>query len=474
MSDKAGSEPQYHSLSLAYQTYLRHDQKEQNHWDDVCRAFRQYASFAMAQWANHNNRFQALPEMQQKVLPKALHVDTAEYQMRATQYKEAAIRNQFCLDCVLRHAGMPHSQQPLHGSSNAAAAAANADGDVQIMDTTIVSDGQLSKTSSVLKSLARDWSVEGKPERDMAYGPLLKQLKHYLPLSHFEENKKPPPRICVPGAGVGRLAFDITAMGYSVQGNDFSLFMLLASDFMLNGGVATPENPIMISPWLLESRNVHSPSDPLRIAKIPDVDPYTVLSERVNVDESEMGNVPEFSMAAGEFAAIYSTEREQNQWDAVVCSFFLDTAPSIVEYIQILHDMLKPGGFVISFGPLLYHWSGPAMRPDDKTMSDYHERFSYLDVRYLNSVDLCWEDVREIFINVGFEMVEEKAGVHSLYTADRRSMMNMSYRCVSFVARKKEPLPSAAKSRKSTDGATINSGNGSAGNSSLSSSAKSA
>lgn len=283
--------------------------------------------------------------------------------------------------------------------------------------------------------------------------------------------------------GVGRLAFDITALGYSVQGNDFSLFMLLASDFMLNGGVATPENPIMISPWLLESRNVHSPTDPLRIVKIPDVDPYTVLSERVNVEENEVENMPEFSMAAGEFAAIYSTEREQNQWDAVVCSFFLDTAPSIVEYIQIIHTMLKPGGLIISFGPLLYHWSGPAMRPDDKTITDYHERYNYLDVRYLNSVDLCWEDVREIFINVGFEMVEEKAGVHSLYTADRRSMMNMSYRCVSFVARKKVQLPEAGAPTMNADMETNthNSGGGSGSgksgnsgaNSSLSSSAKS-
>ena len=268
-------------------------------------------------------------------------------------------------------------------------------------------------------------------------------------------------------AGVGRLAFDITALGYSVQGNDFSLFMLLASDFMLNGGVATPENPIMISPWLLESRNVHSPTDPLRIAKIPDIDPYTVLSERVNADGSQAENMPEFSMAAGEFAAIYSTEREQNNWDAVVCSFFLDTAPSIVEYIQILYDMLKPGGCVISFGPLLFHWSGPAMRPDDNTMKEYHERYSYLDVRYLNSVDLCWEDVREIFINVGFEIVEEKAGVHSLYTADRRSMMNMSYRCVSFVARKKPKLPKIGSTKMSVDGISATESGG--GNSSLSS-----
>ena len=199
MTDKVGDEPQYHSLSLAYQTYLRHDQKEQNHWDDVCRAFRQYASFAMAQWANHQNRFQALPEEQQKVLPKALRIDTPDYQMRATQFKEAAIRNQFCLDCILRHAGMPHSQQPLNNGGG------SVNGDTSHtsqVDSAVVSDSQLSKTSSVLKSLARDWSTEGKPERDMAYGPLINQLKQYVPLPSGEAvGKKPPPRICVPGAG---------------------------------------------------------------------------------------------------------------------------------------------------------------------------------------------------------------------------------------------------------------------------------
>jgi N2227-like protein len=208
MTDKP-CEPQYHSLSLAYQTYLRHDQKEQNHWDDVCRAFRQYASFGMAQWANHQNRFQAMPEVQQKVLPKALRIDTEDYQMRATQYKEAAIRNQFCLDCILRHAGMPHSQQPLN--SNAGGDGNN--GSSQPLDATIVSDSQLSKTSSVLKSLARDWSADGKPERDMAYGPLLKQLKQYLPLPKGEDvGKKPPPRICVPGAGELPLVINFKAL----------------------------------------------------------------------------------------------------------------------------------------------------------------------------------------------------------------------------------------------------------------------
>jgi carnosine N-methyltransferase len=169
----------HHSLSLAYQTYLRHDDDEKNHFDDVCRSFRQYAAFAMSQWANQQYRFHALPESQRDVLPAALKRDTPEFNQRASLFKEAAIRNQFCLDCILRHAGTPHSQQ----ITNTAQA---------------VDDGQISKVSSLLKSLARDWSVEGKAERDMAYEPIIAQIKWYLPLSESIGGR---PKICVPGAG---------------------------------------------------------------------------------------------------------------------------------------------------------------------------------------------------------------------------------------------------------------------------------
>jgi carnosine N-methyltransferase len=209
------------------------------------------------------------------------------------------------------------------------------------------------------------------------------------------------------------------------------MYMLLASDFILNGGIATPERPLKISPWLLESRNLHNPRDPVRTVEIPDEDPFEILT---GADDGSP--LPEFSMAAGEFFSIYNHPKEADQWDCVACCFFLDACPSIVENIQLIHRMLKPGGVLINFGPLLYHWSGPAMRPDDNSVEDYQARNSHLDQRYMCSVDLCYEDIREILINVGFEIVEENSGKKCLYTADRRSMMNMVYRCVSFVARK--------------------------------------
>lgn len=141
-------------------------------------------------------------------------------------------------------------------------------------------------------------------------------------------------------------------------------------------------------------------------------------------------------MAAGDFASIYSEPSQHGAWDAVVCCFFLDAAPSIVQYIQIIHDMLEEGGVLISFGPLLYHFSAPAMRPDDQSYEAYQKRFSYLDNRYMTSIDLTWQDVRQVLVNVGFKIEEEHNGVESRYTSDMRSMMHMSYRCIHFVARK--------------------------------------
>jgi carnosine N-methyltransferase len=226
------------------------------------------------------------------------------------------------------------------------------------------------------------------------------------------------------------LAFELTRLGYVVQGNEFSLYMLLASDFILNGAMATPKRPLKIYPWLLESRNSHSSEDITRSVDIPDVDPWQVLCPEGS------SQPPEFSMAAGDFVSIYNSPKELNQWDCVACCFFLDAVPSVVEYLQLIHSMLKPGGILVNFGPLLFHWSGPPMRPDDVSVEAYRDRNSRMDERYLNSVDLCYDDIRQVMINVGFEIVEEQTGLKSLYTADKRSMMNTVYRCVSFVARK--------------------------------------
>lgn len=40
--------------------------------------------------------------------------------------------------------------------------------------------------------------------------------------------------VLVPGAGLGRLAWEIARLGYICQGNEWSFFMLFSSNFVLN------------------------------------------------------------------------------------------------------------------------------------------------------------------------------------------------------------------------------------------------
>ena len=102
----------------------------------------------------------------------------------------------------------------------------------------------IEKIQSTLKQFVRDWSEVGKEEREMAYIPIMKELHRLYPKGDRNDSgldstgKSSPPRnqikILVPGAGLGRLAFDIANDGFECQGNEFSLYMLLGSNYVLN------------------------------------------------------------------------------------------------------------------------------------------------------------------------------------------------------------------------------------------------
>ena len=58
---------------------------------------------------------------------------------------------------------------------------------------------------------------------------------HLLKYSLYHRSRKPSDvKILVPGAGLGRLVFEFARLGYSCQGNEWSMHMLLVSNFILN------------------------------------------------------------------------------------------------------------------------------------------------------------------------------------------------------------------------------------------------
>lgn len=380
------------------------DPEERAHWLDVCRSYRQHALFGEAQWNGHKARISALDSSQQELLPPRSVPGTPEFKERKEKYSQSLIKNQFALDCILRHAGQPHSQQHNDGAFGGSEKA--------------------SKVVSVLKSLVRDWSAEAKPERE-PYLRLIQQLQQYVPVGSQSHQR---PRVCVPGAGLGRLACEICSRGYHTQGNEFSLYMLLASDFILNSGIAQGSLPI--APYIFESRNNHEIGDAFRSLRIPDIRPLQLLQADAN---SDISGSAKFSMTAGDFNTIYIGDEHRGRWDAVVSYFFLDATPNIVQTLQTVHGMLRSGGCLLNFGPLLWHWSGPPVRPDE-TMASYMDRNAHLDENYLKSIDLSLEEVREVLLKLGFRIIHEESNLRSTYTADTRSMMYTSYNCINFVA----------------------------------------
>jgi carnosine N-methyltransferase len=150
-------------------------------------------------------------------------------------------------------------------------------------------------------------------------------------------------RVLVPGAGLGRLAFEICKRGFSCQGNEFSFYMLLSSNFILNRVEKTEQ--FTIYPFVHSFSNIRDSEQQLAPICIPDVLP------------SSIPLTADFSMVAGDFIEVYGDgTKNQGQWDVVATCFFIDTAKNIIQYLEIIHKILKPGGTWINLGPLLYHF----------------------------------------------------------------------------------------------------------------------
>lgn len=258
----------------------------------------------------------------------------------------------------------------------------------------------ISKVRSTLRQFVRDWSDEGIDERDAAYGPLLDALERVLPLKPFIEKKGRIPRILCPGSGLGRLPFEVVRRGYGCQGNEFSFFMLLGSNLILNSHIA-PKS-CTLYPYCFSTSNRVNHNDHLTEVRIPDVSP---------VDFIQAGH--DFSMCAGEFVEVYWDQEEQ--WDGILTSFFIDTAKNVLLYIRTIARLLPPGGMWANLGPLLYHFSE---MPNEV------------------SIELSWEEIRRAITRY-FTITAER-WCDAYYTTNPSSMMQVQYHCIHFVALRNE------------------------------------
>jgi carnosine N-methyltransferase len=266
------------------------------------------------------------------------------------------------------------------------------------------------KVRSTLKQFVRDWSTLGAEERRAAYTPIIQcLLAHYAQFTGNEDRSKI--RILVPGAGLGRLAFDIASHGFSCQGNEFSFYMLLAAHFVLNK--STQINEHVLYPFVHSSSNWRTAQDMLRPVCIPDVNP------------SDLPSHVDFSMVAGEFVEVYSKEAESKRWNAVATCFFIDTARNFARYLEVLNHVLPVNGVWINVGPLLWHYEGGAQG----------------DI----SIELTMEEVLELIELMGFVIEEQHTLPRQTYTGNANNMLTYEYAPEFWKARKVRDVTMASE-----------------------------
>ncbi|CAI6336254.1 unnamed protein product [Periconia digitata] len=311
-----------------------------------------------------------------------------------------------------------------------------------VMDHLNVTSTQndLEKARSCVNQFYREWSAEGAVEREKCFTPIISQLQ-----SEFDSQKSNDPslqkshiKVLVPGAGLGRLVFDICRAGFAVEGNEISYHELMASSLVLNH-IKKP-GQFTIAPFALSSSNHLSRADQFRTYAIPDVHPGTELS---NTNDP----IPPFermSMASGDFCVLYTQPSAQSTFDAVATVFFIDTAPNLIRYIEAVQNCLKPGGLWINLGPLLWHHASrpvPSAEKEhgaDSKMKDASEG-QHVDTGIADpgSVELTDDEVVALVKHFGFAVERHEPGsVCTGYITNTGSMLQSTYRATYWVARK--------------------------------------
>ncbi|XP_061586828.1 carnosine N-methyltransferase [Cololabis saira] len=348
---------------------------EKQHFWRIVDAFRFYRAHLQEQVKRAERQFRSLPQAHQDLVPGVLS--------NLARISRCAEHNQEVLQAIIHNSlhmfeNMEYGEQPEDPRTGHPSSTFDMD-----------------KLKSTIKQFVRDWSEVGQTERDSCYRPIVLEIQRLFPSDQYDVSKV---SVLVPGAGLGRLAWEIAQLGYTCQGNEWSFFMLFSSNFVLNR--CEKVNALSLYPWIHHFSNNKKSADQTRMIRFPDVNPQSLP---LNSD---------FSMVAGDFVEVYT---DPESWSCVATCFFIDTAHNVLEYLDTIWKILKPGGVWVNLGPLLYHFENMANEL---------------------SIELSYEDIRTAMVRKGFFIEMEKQSVQTTYTENDRSMLRYVYDCVFFVARK--------------------------------------
>ncbi|KAL1900212.1 hypothetical protein Sste5346_002522 [Sporothrix stenoceras] len=331
----------------------------------------------------------------------------------------------------------------------------------------VAKNQDVDKARSTLRQFYRDWTAAGEGEREKSYGPVMQALAEErirreevaaeALLEKVKANGGQPIeedsddeddwyyrgrlKVLVPGAGLGRLVFDLCHCGYEAEGNEISYHQLLASSYILNFTRKAGQHTIY--PWVHSFSNHRVRENHLRSYAVPDVHPGQAILE-ASMQQMQQPLQPgqhgigTMSMCAADFLCLYSDAEHAEVYDAVACVFFLDTAPNLIRYIETIKHCLKPGGLLINVGPLLWHFenNAPGNHGRDDDGDGDHDATTSTGIADPGSFELSDDEVRALVEKLGFTIVKHETGVETPYIHDDQSMLQTVYKSSHWVARK--------------------------------------
>ena len=224
-----------------------------------------------------------------------------------------------------------------------------------------------------LKCLKRDWTKESEKEREFSYGKTLTQLKKYINFDDKELMSKKNYKILVPGTGCSRMVYELAKRGFEVECNDFCYIYIMCGDYLFNH---SHKNEFQICPKINSFEGCLTEESALKKYNFPDVD---IKKELKNV------NAKKIIFTKGDFYSLYKDKKDC--YDVIITLFFIDIAKNIIEYVELMQNMLKKGGIWISLGCFDYYYS-------------FKEE----------SIDLTWDELKYVITQYDFELKNEELG----------------------------------------------------------------
>ena len=231
--------------------------------------------------------------------------------------------------------------------------------------------------SHIITHLARDWTATGvsirKETHDWIVNELL-QYHHQVAGSAECSNQSLLSPVLVPGAGMGRLAFEIALAQdtntqnypFAVEAVDNSLVMASSAYHMLQQFTSNVENrqtiyPLASDPFVNEEDNQRR----WEAATFPE---GRVSNQLLNIQQSSHEQ-PSLSYVVGDFVNIYSSPSKHGIFGAIATCFFIDTATNIYEYILTIRNLLRTGGVWLNLGPIQWH-NNAQLQPSANELKD--------------------------------------------------------------------------------------------------------